>query len=224
MPYVQHDRGLGPETKGSCMTRSTLRLLLASVVAALALVVAACGGSDNSSVQRLELLGRGSAASQETGGKQGGILTPARLVRRRLPRPGPHVLHGRLPGRLSDAAAAVQLQARQRDGPGPGPRGGQAADLRRPEDDHGQDQAGREVQPAGQPRGDARRTSSTPSSASSPSTSAASTPSYFSSIEGAPTAPTKGVKPISGITTPDDQTIVFKLKRAAGRRRRRRRS
>jgi peptide/nickel transport system substrate-binding protein len=36
--------------------------------------------------------------------------------------------------------------------------------------------------------------------------------SYFSSIEGAPSAPTKGVKPISGITTPDDQTIVFKLK------------
>ena len=36
-------------------------------------------------------------------------------------------------------------------------------------------------------------------------------PAYFSSIEGAPKAPTKGVKPISGITTPDDQTIVFKL-------------
>jgi len=37
--------------------------------------------------------------------------------------------------------------------------------------------------------------------------------SYFADIEGAPAAPTKGVKPISGITTPDDQTIVFKLKR-----------
>jgi peptide/nickel transport system substrate-binding protein len=37
--------------------------------------------------------------------------------------------------------------------------------------------------------------------------------SYFADIEGAPTTPTKGVKPISGITTPDDQTIVFKLKR-----------
>jgi len=35
--------------------------------------------------------------------------------------------------------------------------------------------------------------------------------SYFADIEGAPSAPTKGVKPISGITTPDDQTIVFKL-------------
>jgi peptide/nickel transport system substrate-binding protein len=35
--------------------------------------------------------------------------------------------------------------------------------------------------------------------------------SYFADIEGAPAEPTKGVKPISGITTPDDQTIVFKL-------------
>ena len=41
---------------------------------------------------------------------------------------------------------------------------------------------------------------------------------FFSSIEGAPEKLTKGVKPISGITTPDDQTIVFTLTRpeAAG--------
>jgi peptide/nickel transport system substrate-binding protein len=37
--------------------------------------------------------------------------------------------------------------------------------------------------------------------------------SYFSDIVGAPAEPTKGVKDISGITTPDDTTIVFKLKR-----------
>ena len=36
---------------------------------------------------------------------------------------------------------------------------------------------------------------------------------YFSSIEGAPEKPTKGVKDISGITTPDDTTIEFKLTR-----------
>ncbi|MEO6496087.1 MAG: ABC transporter substrate-binding protein [Solirubrobacteraceae bacterium] len=41
-------------------------------------------------------------------------------------------------------------------------------------------------------------------------------PSYFSPIVGTPDKPTKGVKPISGITTPDDQTIVFKLKDATG--------
>jgi len=36
---------------------------------------------------------------------------------------------------------------------------------------------------------------------------------YFSSIEGVPEKPTKGVKDISGITTPDDTTIQFKLSR-----------
>jgi peptide/nickel transport system substrate-binding protein len=41
-------------------------------------------------------------------------------------------------------------------------------------------------------------------------------PSYFSPIVGTPEKPTKGVKPISGITTPDDQTIVFKLKEPVG--------
>jgi peptide/nickel transport system substrate-binding protein len=35
--------------------------------------------------------------------------------------------------------------------------------------------------------------------------------SYFADIKGAPSAPTKGVKPISGITTPDDYTIKFEL-------------
>jgi len=41
-------------------------------------------------------------------------------------------------------------------------------------------------------------------------------PGYFSPIVGAPKEPTKGVKPISGITTPDDQTIVFKLSQPVG--------
>jgi peptide/nickel transport system substrate-binding protein len=41
-------------------------------------------------------------------------------------------------------------------------------------------------------------------------------PGYFTPIVGAPEEPTKGVKPISGMTTPDDQTIVFKLKEPTG--------
>jgi peptide/nickel transport system substrate-binding protein len=41
-------------------------------------------------------------------------------------------------------------------------------------------------------------------------------PGYFQPIVGSPTKPTKGVKPISGIETPDDQTIVFHLKSAVG--------
>ena len=36
--------------------------------------------------------------------------------------------------------------------------------------------------------------------------------SYFKDIVGAPTTPTKGVKPLEGIETPDDYTIVFNLK------------
>jgi peptide/nickel transport system substrate-binding protein len=37
---------------------------------------------------------------------------------------------------------------------------------------------------------------------------------YFSQLVGAPAAPTRGVKPIAGISTPDAQTIVFHLKSA----------
>jgi peptide/nickel transport system substrate-binding protein len=36
-------------------------------------------------------------------------------------------------------------------------------------------------------------------------------PGYFQPIVGAPQKPTTGVKPISGIETPDDQTVVFRL-------------
>jgi peptide/nickel transport system substrate-binding protein len=36
--------------------------------------------------------------------------------------------------------------------------------------------------------------------------------SYFSALEGVPATPTTGVKPISGISTPDAHTIVFRLR------------
>lgn len=41
-------------------------------------------------------------------------------------------------------------------------------------------------------------------------------PGYFQDIVGAPKKPTTGVKPIAGIETPDDQTIVFKLAKPLG--------
>src|SRR3954466_4268972 len=41
-------------------------------------------------------------------------------------------------------------------------------------------------------------------------------PGYFAPIVGPPAKPTTGVKPISGITTPDDQTVVFKLSQPVG--------
>jgi len=39
---------------------------------------------------------------------------------------------------------------------------------------------------------------------------------YFDAIKGAPSRPTHGVKPISGIATPDPRTIVFHLRKAVG--------
>jgi peptide/nickel transport system substrate-binding protein len=41
-------------------------------------------------------------------------------------------------------------------------------------------------------------------------------PGYFQVIEGAPSGPTRGVRSISGIATPDPRTIVFRLKQPSG--------
>jgi peptide/nickel transport system substrate-binding protein len=41
-------------------------------------------------------------------------------------------------------------------------------------------------------------------------------PGYFTVIKGAPSRPTRGVRKVSGIQTPDAHTIVFHLKQAAG--------
>jgi peptide/nickel transport system substrate-binding protein len=41
-------------------------------------------------------------------------------------------------------------------------------------------------------------------------------PGYFTTIKGAPSRPTRGVRSISGIATPDPRTIVFTLRRPAG--------
>jgi peptide/nickel transport system substrate-binding protein len=41
-------------------------------------------------------------------------------------------------------------------------------------------------------------------------------PGYFDVIQGAPSRPTRGVRAISGIATPDPQTIVFTLTRPSG--------
>ena len=43
-------------------------------------------------------------------------------------------------------------------------------------------------------------------------------PGYFARSRARRTSRPSGVKPISGITTPDDNTIVFKLKEAAASR------
>ena len=99
---------------------------------------------------------------------------------------------------------------------GAGPRRGHARDLRGRQDRHGEDQEGRDVLQAGQPRGRRPRTSSTRSSAPSPPTSPTATPAPTSATSSARPKEPGDYKEIPGIETPDDQTIVFKLTKGTG--------
>ena len=97
-------------------------------------------------------LGRQAPMAGPHQGQEGRQARTARRLRRRLPRPGPDVLHGGLqcstpPRRRSTAPKPGQEDAGAR------PRRGPAGDLRRQEDGHRHAQEGRQVRPAGQPRG-----------------------------------------------------------------------
>src|SRR3954466_14124299 len=193
------------------MTRSTLRLLLTSVVAALALVVAACGGNDNSSGGGGSSSSGGGASSQTGQPKQGGALrqlgssdvdyvdpghtyfTTGYELAYAIGRP----LYGFKPGsndpipdvaadkpQISDDLKTITVKIK----PGvkfgpPVNRAVTSKDIKYAFDRFFSVNVGGQYG------------------------------TYFSSIQGAPKSPTKGVKSISGITTPDDQTIVFKLTR-----------
>jgi peptide/nickel transport system substrate-binding protein len=193
------------------MSTSTLRLTVAPVVAALALVVAACGGSDNNGGSGGTSSSSGGSASQETGGKQGGVL------KQRGSTDVDYLDSGHSYFTAGYQVAYVTQRPLYSFKPGqtvPVP------DLA-----------------AGKPEISSDLKTITvkikPNVKFSPPVNRAVTskdvkyaferffsanvggqyPSYFSSVEGVPSAPTKGVKPISGVTTPDDQTIVFKLSR-----------
>ncbi len=193
------------------MTRSTLRLLLASVVAALALVVAACGGSDNSSGGSSSSSSGGGASSETGQPKTGGTLrelgssdvdyvdpghtyfTTGYQLAYAIGRP----LYGFKPDSddpIPDVAAdkpqisddlktiTVKIKPNIKFAP-PVNRAVTSKDIKYSFERFFSVNVGGQYA------------------------------TYFSSIAGAPKTPTKGVKPISGITTPDDQTIVFKLAR-----------
>ena len=192
------------------MTRSTLRPLLVSVVAALALVVAACGGNDNGSSGGSSSSGGGSAASQETGGKQGGVL-------RQLGSSDVDYLD---PGHTYYTAGFQVLYPTQRtlysfkpdNGTDPVPD--LAADKPQISDDLKTVTVKIKKGVKFSPPVNREVTSKDVKYAFERFFSAnvgGQYTSYFNSIEGAPKTPTKGVKPISGIQTPDDQTVVFKL-------------
>jgi len=193
------------------MTRSTLRPLLASVVAALALVVAACGGSDSGSSTGSSSSGGGSAANQETGGKQGGVLKQL----------GSTDVDYLDPGHTYYTAGYQVLYPTQRTlySFKPDNSTDPVPDLAasKPEISSDLKTITVKIRPGVKfsPPVNRAVTSKDVKYAFERFFSAnvgGQYASYFSSIEGAPSAPTKGVKPISGITTPDDQTIVFKLK------------
>jgi len=193
------------------MTRSTLRPLLASVVAALALVVAACGGSDSGSSTGSSSSGGGASASQETGGKQGGVLKQL----------GSTDVDYLDPGHTYYTAGYQVLYPTQRTlySFKPDNSTDPVPDLAasKPEISSDLKTITVKIRPGVKfsPPVNRAVTSKDVKYAFERFFSAnvgGQYASYFSSIEGAPSAPTKGVKPISGITTPDDQTIVFKLK------------
>jgi peptide/nickel transport system substrate-binding protein len=192
------------------MTRSTLRALLASVVAALALVVAARGGDDDGASTSTGA--GGNAAEQETGGgKTGGVL-------RQLGSTDVDYLD---PGHTYYTAGYQVAYVTHRPLYGFKPGGGDAIP---------------DVAASAPQISDDLKTITVkikPGIKFSPPVNREVTtkdikyaferffsanvggqyPSYFSSIAGTPEEPTKGVKDISGITTPDDQTIVFQLSR-----------
>ena len=193
------------------MTRSTLRPLLASVVAALALVVAACGGSDSGSSTGSSSSGGGASASQETGGKQGGVLKQL----------GSTDVDYLDPGHTYYTAGYQVLYPTQRTlySFKPDNSTDPVPDLAasKPEISSDLKTITVKIRPGVKfsPPVNRAVTSKDVKYAFERFFSAnvgGQYASYFSSIVGAPSTPTKGVKSISGITTPDDQTIVFKLK------------
>ena len=188
----------------------TLRFLLAAVRGrsrSSSLLVVAAAASNSAGVR-----GKTQRRLGTTPGQEGRHAHAARLLRRRLRRPGPHVLHvRRLDGGAGDQPPAVLLQARRANERRAGSRRRRAPGLRRQEDRHGQDQEGRQVRARRSTARSRSRTSSTPSSASSRPNVGGQYPGYFHVIQGAPRSPAGGAQAISGITTPTTDTIVFKL-------------
>src|SRR4051812_8364233 len=202
--------------KGRCMTRMPLRLLLASVVAALALVVAACGGSDNSSggSSSSSSSGGGNASSETGQGKTGGVLKQLGASDVDYLDPG----HTYYTGGYQVAYATQRpLYNFKPDSSDPVPD--LAADKPQLSDDLKTVTV--KIKPGVKfsPPVNHAVTSKDVKYAFERffSTNVGGQyATYFSSIQGAPKSSTKGVKPISGIRTPDDQTIEFKLSRPEG--------
>jgi peptide/nickel transport system substrate-binding protein len=192
------------------MKRSVRWTLLASVVTALAMFVAACGSSSSDSKSSSS----SSTSTQSTGGKKGGVVTflaaadvdyldPGQTyytfgymvhyaVNRTLysfkptdsVKPVPDLAEGQPQISSDNKTITVKIRKGVKYAP-PVNREVKAADIK-----YAFERAFSKNVPSGYAG------------------------AYFQSIAGAPKAGTSSIKPISGITTPDDNTIVFKLSAA----------
>jgi len=193
------------------MSRSTLRLAVAPIAAALALVIAACGGSDNNGTSSGASSSTGGGAAQETGGKPGGLLKQL----------GSSDVDYLDPGHTYFTAGYQVAYVTQR--PLYSFKPGQTVPVpdlaaAKPEISSDLKTITVKIKPNVKfsPPVNRAVTSKDVKYAFDRFFSAnvgGQYPSYFSSLEGVPSTPTKGVKSISGVTTPDDQTIVLKLSR-----------
>ena len=109
-------------------------------------VLSGCGGGSSSD----ETTGKGSPQEGKAGREAHGAVDGRRRQHRLRHQLLPDGLHGL----LRDPAPAVLVEARRRRDPGARPRRVRSAGLRGRQDRHREDPHRREVQPAGQPRGD----------------------------------------------------------------------
>ncbi|HEU4975363.1 MAG TPA: ABC transporter substrate-binding protein [Baekduia sp.] len=193
------------------MTRSSLRFLLVGMLAALAFVVAACGGDSNSSSSSDSSSSGGSAQSTDTGGQNGGKLTMLASSDVDYLDPGHTYYTMGYDVLLPTNRPLYSFTPDDAEKPVP--------DLAESDPQISKDQKTVTVKIKKgikyAPPVNRAVTSKDVKYAFERFFSAnvgGQYPGYFQGIEGAPTKPTTGVKPISGIETPDDQTVVFHLK------------
>ena len=146
-------------------------------------------------------------------GQEGRSSHRAGRGRRGLRRPGPDLLrlrlHDPLRGQPRRCTPTARATTRSR---APDIADGEPQISSRPEDDHGQAQEGHQVRAAGQPRDHLQGHQVRLRARVQRARALAATPRSTSPTSSARRASPATIKDIPGIETPDDSTIVFKLK------------
>ena len=197
------------------MKRSVRWTLLASVITALAMFVAACGSSSSSSSieQQQQVVRHAGQGRRCTQGKKGGKLTYLAASDVDYLDPGQTYYTFGFMVQNAVNRALYSFKPDNSVKPVPDLAEGEPQISADKQDHHGQDQARASSTPRRSTARSRPPTSSTRSSVPSRRTSPAATPVRTSvdrrRSQGRYAA---RIKPISGIKTPDDNTIVFKLK------------